>query len=110
MAACSVAGEDDVAAEGTVGDDHVERTVRPGDGRGEWDEHGGDAGVDDFSVELCAGDLADGAVELFGVCEVNGRDGADGLRADEVGVEFYIERDAGEDAELGAGVVAVDIG
>ena len=35
FAACSVTGEDDVAAEAAADDDHVLRAVRPGDGRGE---------------------------------------------------------------------------
>ena len=56
------------------------------------------------------GDLADGAVELLGVGEVDGLDGGDGLGGDGVGVELGVERDAREDAELGAGVEAVDIG
>jgi len=59
---------------------------------------------------LGAGDLADGAAELFGVGEVDGGDVGDGLRGDVVGVDFGAEGDAGEDAELGAGVEAVDVG
>ena len=41
IAAGSVAGEDDVAAEAAGGDDHVLGAVRPGDGRLERDQHGG---------------------------------------------------------------------
>ena len=105
-----MAGEDGVAAEAASSDDHILGAVRPGDGGAEGDEHGADAGVDGFAVELGAGDLADGAVELFGVGEVDGFDGGDGLGGDGVGVELDVHGDAGEDAELGAGVVAVNVG
>ena len=37
-------------------------------------------------------------------------DGGDGLGGDLVGIELGLEGDAGEDAELGAGVEAVDVG
>ena len=59
---------------------------------------------------LRAGDLADGAAQFLGVGEVDGFDGGDGLGGDGVGVELGVEGDAGEDAELGAGVEAVDVG
>ena len=44
------------------------------------------------------------------VGEVDGFNGGDGLGGDGVGIEVGVESDAGEDAELGAGVVAVDVG
>ena len=61
-------------------------------------------------IELRAGDLADGAVEFLRVGEVDGFDGGDGLGGDGVGVELGVHGDAREDAELGAGVEAVDVG
>jgi hypothetical protein len=118
MAAGSVAGEDDVATELAAGDDHVLGAVGPGDGRGFGDEHGADAGEDlrrsvggiRFGFDLGAGDLADGAAEFFGVGVVERGDVRDGLGGDVVGVELGVEGEAGEDAELGAGVKAVDVG
>ena len=115
VAAGAVAGEDDVSAELAGGDDHVLGAVRPGDGRGERDEHGGDAGAGrdcspDREPSWARGDLADGAAEFAGVLEVDGGDGAMLWVETCVGVELGVERDAGEDAELGAGVEAVDIG
>lgn len=106
----TVAGEDDVSAEAAADYYHILRAVGPGDGRGHGDQHGGDAGVDGGALKLRAGDLTDGAVELFGVGEVDGVDGGDGLGGDGVGIELGVHGDAGEDAELGAGVVAIDVG
>ncbi len=114
IAAGSVAGEDDVSAELAGGNDHVLGAVRPGDGGGEGDKHGGDAGLDEGGCraggELGTRDLADGAAELAGVLEVDDGDGRDALGGDAVGVELGVEGNAGKDAELGAGVEAVDVG
>ena len=110
LAAGSVTGEDDVAAELAADDDHVLRAMRPGDGRGERHQHGRYAGVNGRAVDLRTRDLADGAAQLLRVGEVDGVDSGDGLGGDSVGIELGVESDAREDAEFGAGVVAVDVG
>ena len=73
------------------------------------DEHGTDGGGDSVRAELGFGNLADGAVEVVRVDEVDGIDGGDGAAGDRFDIDAGAERDAGEDDQLGAGVVAVDV-
>jgi hypothetical protein len=56
--------------------------------------------------ELGAGDLADGAVEVAGVGEVDGLDVGDGAGFDFFRMHLSAKGEADENGELGAGVVA----
>ena len=78
---------------------------------GRFDGHqaGLDRGVDLAVAGLGAGDLADGAAELVGVDEIDGADGADGVAGDCIRLHDGAQADAGENDQLGAGVVAIHI-
>ena len=109
MAACAVAGEDDIAAVVAGEDDHVLRAARPGQRGAQIHEHGADGGGHLAAGLLGAGHLADGAGEIAGVTEVDGGDGGDGLGDDLFRIDGDAKGEAHEDRELGAGIEAADV-
>ena len=58
---------------------------------------------------LRARHLADGAAQIAGVAEVDGRDGGDGARHDFVGVDLHAESEPHENRELGARIESTNI-
>ncbi len=53
--------------------------------------------------------LANGAAEIAGIAEVDGRDGGDGAGNDLVGIDLHAQSEAHENGELGARVESADI-
>src|SRR5580704_12015375 len=109
IAARSMAGEDNVATVLAADEHHVFGTAGPGEGRAQRHEHGTDGRGDSIGAELGFRNLTDGAVEVARVDEVDGVDFGDGAAAHRFDVNVGAQGDAGEDDELRAGVVAVDV-
>ncbi len=61
-------------------------------------------------VQLRARDLANGAAQLLRVGKVDSLNGGDRLRGNRVGIKLRVQRDARQDAQLGARVEAIHIG
>ena len=109
LAAGAVAGEDHIAAVVAGGDDHILRSLRPGQRRTQRNQHGANSGREPALDLLGARNLADGAAEVAGIAEVDGRDGGDGPGNDFLGIDLDAEDEAHEDGKLGARVESAHV-
>jgi len=109
LAPSTVAGEDNITAKLSADHHHVLRAMRPRHRRSQRYQHRRDPCVHQPAVQLCAGDLADRAVQLLRVRKIDRLNRRDGLRRDRIRIKLGMHRDARQNAELGARIKAVNI-